>query len=58
VAGTEIPSYAEKSYAKAHNEPHTKVTGAITVGDEDIALDAVSSVTTGPGKTSGSALSA
>ena len=37
--GTEIEMDAEKSFAKAHYEQHTKVTGGITVGDEAITLD-------------------
>jgi hypothetical protein len=37
--GTELPVDAEKSFAKAHYEQHTKVTGTITVGDEVIDLD-------------------
>jgi hypothetical protein len=37
--GTEIPVDPEKSFAKAHYEQHTAVTGVITVGDEVIELD-------------------
>jgi hypothetical protein len=37
--GTEIPIDPEKSFAKAHYEQHTRVTGTITVGDDVIELD-------------------
>lgn len=39
--GTPIVQEAEKSFAKAHYEQHTRVTGAITVGDETIELSGV-----------------
>jgi hypothetical protein len=37
--GTEIEVDAETSFAKAHYEQHTAVTGTITVGDEVIEVD-------------------
>jgi hypothetical protein len=37
--GTEIRIDAEKSFAKAHYEQHTRVTGTIAVGEEVIDLD-------------------
>ena len=37
--GSEIEIDAEKSFAKAHYEQHTKVTGTITVGEEVIEMD-------------------
>jgi predicted secreted hydrolase len=37
--GSEVPVDAERSFAKAHYEQHTKVTGTITVGDEVLDLD-------------------
>lgn len=37
--GTEIEIDAEKSFAKAHYEQHTRVTGVIKVGDEEIVID-------------------
>lgn len=37
--GTEVELDAEKSFAKAHYEQHTAVSGTITVGDEVIDLD-------------------
>ena len=37
--GSEIPIDPEKSFAKAHYEQHTAVSGVITVGDEVIELD-------------------
>lgn len=39
--GTPIVQDAAKSFAKAHYEQHTRVTGTITVGDEVIKLDGV-----------------
>ncbi len=37
--GTEIEANPEQSFAKAHYEQHTAVTGTITVGDEIVELD-------------------
>ena len=37
--GSDLEVQAEKSFAKAHYEQHTAVTGTITVGDELIQID-------------------
>lgn len=37
--GTELETDPEKSFAKAHYEQHTTVTGTIVVGDEAVTID-------------------